>query len=84
VTGRELDMLLRGQLGVTVEFTDGRLIGLDRRALASPQGWRAAMRRGFRDLDYTPPVYDQDDHDKVIRAIFRMLDAMERDRREAA
>ena len=53
---------------------------LDRRELASPQAWRAAMRRALGHTGYRPPVYCQEDHDQSIRVMFRLVDAADRER----
>lgn len=74
----ELDRLLRGASGVTVTLSgpDGPVaVHLDRHALASPQAMRAAFRR---TVGWAPPRYDQEDHDTIVRVIFRLVEAEER------
>jgi hypothetical protein len=77
MTDRELDALLDGAAGGTVTFTspDGPLeVHFDRHALKSPVAWRAALRRQLGHIGYEPPVWAQEDHDKIIRAMFMLAD----------
>lgn len=84
MTGRELDELLDGQAGVRLFFTNGEHLDFERRDLESPAAWRLTMRRALGQLDYRPPALEQDDHDELVRALFRFADVVERERREAA
>lgn len=75
----ELDALLAGEAGVVVGFehNDGGRIDvyLSRHELASPIAWRAAMRRAFGHEGYEPPHYSQEDHDQIVRVLFRLVEA---------
>jgi hypothetical protein len=76
MTHDELDRLLAGADGLTMRLTSGAEVWLDRRALEHPPAWRSAMRRAMGHVDgWQPPVYGQADHDQVVRAIFRLVEA---------
>jgi hypothetical protein len=75
MTDRELDALLDGAPGGTVTLSTGQRIYFDRHELASPVAWRAAMRRALGHTGYEPPVWCQEDHDQIIRAMFMLADA---------
>lgn len=73
---RELDRLLAGAEAVTMTLRnpEGRLLAihLDREAL----GTSSAMRQAVRDQGgWDMPVYDQRDHDAIVRALFMAVDA---------
>lgn len=78
MTSRELDQLLNGAEGLDspVIAPDGTEIVLrfDRHALLSPVAFRAVLRRGLGHLDYTPPTFSQEEHDQLVRVMFRAAD----------
>jgi hypothetical protein len=78
MTDRELDRLLDGAPGVTMTTSTGAQVHFDRKALADPAAWRAAMRRALGHTGgYEPPHYSEADHDVIIRTLFRLIDLEE-------
>lgn len=75
----ELDALFDGYRYASVELRhdDGRslCVRFTRHDLATPQAWRAAMRRQLGHTGYRPPVYDQDAHDQIVRVMFMLGEA---------
>jgi len=75
MTHKEVSRLLRGATSGVLTFTnpagDQITVTLDREALATAEGLRAA----FEAQVGWGPAYDPADHDDVIRALFRMADA---------
>ena len=86
VTHRELDALLDGGPGsdMTTQHPDGPKQGLrsTRHDLETPVAWRAAMRRQM-PAGYEPPVYGVEDHGRIVRALFALVDALRQNRRWA-
>ena len=72
---RELDGLLDGAAGATLTLNTGQGIYFDRHELGHPHAWRAALRRQLGHTGYHPPVYGVEDHDQIIRVMFRLADA---------
>jgi hypothetical protein len=75
---RELDALLDGASGATLVLSspDGPIfVAFSRHELRSPVAWRARMRRTLAHTGYVPPVYEQEDHDQIVRAMFMLADA---------
>ena len=79
MTGRELDELFRGQSLVRIGLTSGDALWFNQHDLATPVAWRSAMRRQM-PAGWEAPVYDQADHDQIIRVIFQLCDADEQGR----
>ena len=78
----ELDRLLQGAPGATVVLVgpdDARIeLYLNRRTLAS----RARLRAALRAIACDPPDWSREEHDDVLRVLFRLADS-ERERRVA-
>lgn len=80
MTARELDALLKGEDGLVVVlkgpsgFTP---LELSRYELGNPVAFRAAWRRVLAHTGWEAPVYDQEDHDTIVRVMFRLADACE-------
>ena len=79
MTDQELDALLCGASGASLTLTGGVTVYFTRPHLKTPQGWRAAMRRALGHTGYEPPVYDVADHDQIVRVMFQLADAIERE-----
>lgn len=80
MTDRELDALLCGAVGASLTLTGGITVYFTRHDLKTPQGWRAALRRALGHTGYQqPPVYDVEDHDRIVRTLFAFADAIERE-----
>ena len=75
----ELSALLDGGDGATLTLSspEGPVrVYLTRHDLRTPVAWRAAMRRALGDTGYEPPVYSQEDHDQLVRVLFRFAGAV--------
>lgn len=75
MTDQELDRLLDGAQGVTLTTSTGKRLTFTRHELQNVVAWRSAMRRQLGHTGYRPPVYDQGEHDQIVRVIFRLVEA---------
>jgi hypothetical protein len=75
VDDRELDELLGDGRSIGVGFAnddgDVVVVWFQRHELANPVAWRAALRRALGHEGYEPPRYSQEDHDTIVRVMFR-------------
>lgn len=77
MTHQELDALLDGGSGIDMSFStsDGPVqVRFTRHDLLTPAAWRAALRRQM-PAGYEPPVYGVEDHGRIVRALFALVDA---------
>ena len=74
----ELNALLDGAAGATLTLLDAKgveqIVHFERHELLTPAAWRAALRRQM-PADYEPPVYGVEDHGRIVRALFALVDA---------
>lgn len=69
---KELDNLLGGAAGITVNLTNGKRVRLTRHELATPSVFRLAM---WQQTGYRCPRHTQEQHDEIVRALFAIADA---------
>ena len=79
MTDAELSALLDGAEGATLTFGnigfDTIKIDMYKNDLRTPVAFRAALRRQLGHLGYEPPVYGDEQHEQIVRAMFALADA---------